>query len=396
MSVPLISPENTWALWAVIAVGTGIAIWLEQTYKWAAKISGPVLALVMAMVLSNLGVMPTSAPCYDFVGDYLVPLAIPLLLMRANLVKIARETGWMFVAFHLSALGTILGAALATIALRGRVEGIAPLAGIMTGSYTGGSVNFFAVRESFQVSEDLTNPLLVADNFIMAGMFIAILFIAGSNWFQRRFPHPHTLESDSEETRSLAAEYWRRKEISLLDVAKSLGIALAVVAVAYAIHAVVERRFESSMTAAILGNMFVLITFLSMGVATLFHRQVEPINGPEELGCYMLYVFLFAIGLPADLWEVIRNVPLLFVFCLIMAVTNLIVTLVLGKLFRIDLEELLLCVSATLGGPTTAAAMAIAKGWPKLVVPSLLIGIWGYVIGTFLGVAVGEVLLRVL
>ena len=36
--------------------------------------------------------------------------------------------------------------------------------------------------------------------------------------------------------------------------------------------------------------------------------------------------------------------------------------------------------------------MAIAKGWPKLVLPSLLVGIWGYVIGTFLGVLVGEML----
>ena len=377
-------------------MGTGIAIWLEQTYKWAAKISGPVIALVMAMVLSNVGIMPTQAPCYDFVSDYLVPLAIPLLLMRANLVKIARETGWMFVAFHFSALGTVLGAILATLLLRDHIESISPLAGIMTGSYTGGSVNFFAVRESFEVNENLTNPLLVADNFIMAGMFIAVLFIAGSNWFRRHYPHPHTAASDGEQTKSLAAEHWRRKEISLLDIAKALGIALAVVAVAHTLHEAIERHFEPSMATAILGNQFVLITFLSMSVATLFHRRIERINGPEELGCYMLYVFLFAIGLPADLWAVVRNVPMLFVFCLIMAVTNLVVTLVLGKLFRIDLEELLLCVSATLGGPTTAAAMAIAKGWPKLIVPSLLVGIWGYVIGTFLGVLVGELLLRMM
>ena len=87
--------------------------------------------------------------------------------------------------------------------------------------------------------------------------------------------------------------------------------------------------------------------------------------------------------------------PLLFLFCLIMAITNLVVTLVLGKLLKIDLEELLLCVSATLGGPPSAAAMAIAKGWPKLIVPSLLVGIWGYVIGTFLGVMVGELLMRI-
>ena len=83
-------------------------------------------------------------------------------------------------------------------------------------------------------------------------------------------------------------------------------------------------------------------------MATLLHRYVEKIDGAEELGSYMLYVFLFAIGLPADLWAVVHNVPLLFLFCLIMALTNLAVTLCWGVL-RIDLEELLLCVNATLG-----------------------------------------------
>ncbi|NLE38022.1 MAG: DUF819 family protein, partial [Pirellulaceae bacterium] len=36
------------------------------------------------------------------------------------------------------------------------------------------------------------------------------------------------------------------------------------------------------------------------------------------------------------------------------------------------------------------AAMAVAKGWTRLVLPALLVGIWGYVIGTFLGVLVGR------
>ena len=58
-----------------------------------------------------------------------------------------------------------------------------------------------------------------------------------------------------------------------------------------------------------------------------------------------------------------------------------------------DLEHLLLCVNATLGGPATAAAMAIAKGWPRLVLPAVLVGIWGYVIGTPLGLLVGRLLM---
>jgi uncharacterized membrane protein len=86
----------------------------------------------------------------------------------------------------------------------------------------------------------------------------------------------------------------------------------------------------------------------------------------------------------------------MFVFCLIIATTNLLVTLVVGKLLRLNLEELLLCVNATLGGAPSVAAMAVASGWPKLVLPAVLVAIWGYAIGTFLGLLVGETLQRLL
>jgi len=348
------------------------------------------------MILSNTGVMPTEAPSYRFVSDYLVPLAIPLLLFRANLVKIVRETGWMFVAFHVSALGTIIGAALAVLLLQDQVPQPPQVAGIMTGSYIGGAVNFFAVKESFEISEHLTNPLLVADTFIMTSMFIVLLFIAASTFFQRRFSHRRLPDENGTEGTNLAAEHWRRKDISLLDLATAMAVASTIVAAAYFLSKMIHLGLPKGMLGDVLGNTFVLITFLSMAVATLFPRPMEAIHGADELGTYMLYVFLFQIGLPADLRAVLMNVPMLFLFCLIMAVTNLVVTLVLGWLLRLDLKELLLCVSATLGGPPTAAAMAVAKGWSRLILPALLVGIWGYVIGTFLGVLVGRSLLDVL
>ncbi len=51
-------------------------------------------------------------------------------------------------------------------------------------------------------------------------------------------------------------------------------------------------------------------------------------------------------------------------------------------------------MNANLGGAPSAAAMATSAGWPRLVLPAILVGIWGYVIGTPLGVMVVEMLLR--
>jgi uncharacterized membrane protein len=395
MMPSLIPADDTWSLWAIMLVGVAVSIYLERTYRWAAKLSGPVLGLLIAMTLSNLHVVPSQSPAYDVVWDYLVPTAIPLLLFRADIFRIARTAGTMFLVFHISVLGSLLGSVLAAFALRRWIDSPAQLAGIMAASYSGGSVNFFAVKDSFHVSENLTGPLLVADNFIMAGMFIVLLLIAGSRWFRRHYPHPHSGE-DAVDPAQAAAEHWRPKEIALLDIAAALGIAFAIAAVSQKLSGLVQSSVGNELIASMIGNPYVVITTVTVILATLFARQFERIRGSEELGSYLLYVFLFAIGLPADLIEVIKNVPLMFVFCLIIALTNLAVTLAAGKLWRLNLEELLLCVNATLGGAPSAAAMAVASGWPKLVLPAVLVAVWGYAIGTILGLLVGEGLLRLL
>lgn len=392
----LIQAEDVRLLWAIIVAGVAISIWLEQTRAWAAKLSGPVIALLIAMALSNCAVVPITAPIYDVVDDHLVPAAIPLLLFQANLRRILSETGALFKAFHVAALGTFVGAFLAAFLFRGAVERLPEVIGVMTGSYIGGSVNFVALKDSYAVPSELANPLIVADNFVMAGMFAALLVIAGTKFFLARYPHPHTQAGGAAGAKSLAARHWRRKEIALLDIAKALAIAFVIAAAAKKGAALVNARVDSRLVQSLAGNAYVWITVLTVAFSTLAHRIVERIHGAEELGMYLLYLFFFVIGLRADLLEVLLNVPVLFGVCAVMAVTNLAVTLALGKRLRMNLEELLLSVNATLGGAPSAAAMAVAKGWSELVLPGLLAGIWGYVIGTFCGVIVAEALLRLL
>lgn len=401
---PLISPDEHATLWALIAAGTALAIWLEQTHRWAARLSGPVIALLIAMVLTNTRVMPPASAAYDFVGDWLVPLAIPLLLFRANLREIVRTGGRVFLIFHLSALGTLLGVALAYWLLRSSIESAAliPAAGMMAASYIGGGVNFMALKSSYNVPENVAGPLIVADNFVMAGMFVAMLALAASRFFRARYPHPHSQEADSAAAGNLAAAHWQRKGIGLLDVAKSFAFAFAVVALAGLLGKLLRSLFGDTtssgglvqMLEILCTNKFVLLTLVTLLAATLFAKPLARINGPEELGAYLLLIFLFTLGLPADLLSVLTQAPLFFVFCGIIALVNLGFTLAAGKLLRLNLEELLVAVNANLGGAPSAAAMAISAGWPRLVLPGILVGIWGYVVGTPLGIMVLELLNR--
>ncbi len=397
----LIGPDSTWLLWTIILAGVALSIWLEQTFRWAAKISGPVLALCIAMALANARVMPAESPVYDVVQNDLVPLALPLLLFRANVFEIIRSTGWLFVAFHLASAGTVAGAFTAAGLLHRSVADTPEVAAIMTGSYIGGGVNFFTIARSYEISKNVTGPLLVADNFIMAGVLMALLLMYQSRVIRRWYPHPHA--ADAADSRALALEHWKAKPIALLDIALALAVAVGVVALAglssqWLQHWIVSVPHSTSRTGFlaksldVLTNRFVHLTFWSTVLATVGSRWLKKINGAEEFGGYLLYVFLFVIGLPADLWLVFSQVPLMFVFCLIMAAMNIVVTFLLGRVLKIDLEHLILAINASLGGPPTAAAMAVSMGWSKLVLPALLVGIWGYTIGTLVGLAVGEIL----
>ena len=72
----------------------------------------------------------------------------------------------------------------------------------------------------------------------------------------------------------------------------------------------------------------------------------------------------------------------------------MIVSLTFGKIFGFTLEEIIIASNANIGGPTTAAAMAVSKGWTKLVGPAMLVGTLGYVLGTYAGLLVGSILIR--
>ena len=72
-----------------------------------------------------------------------------------------------------------------------------------------------------------------------------------------------------------------------------------------------------------------------------------------------------------------------------MVLVNMIISFGVGRFFKFNLEEIILASNANIGGPTTAAAMAISRGWVKLVGPILIIGTLGYIIGNYLGTMIG-------
>ena len=398
----LIAADNHWALLAILFASTFIAIFLEQKYRGAAKVSGAIITLVIAIVLVNLHVIPSEAPVFDdVVWGYAVPLAIPLLLLQTNLRRMHREVGRLQVIFLIGAAGTVAGAILATLLLRGTVDGIAGAGAMMTGSYIGGGVNFTALAAAFKVDPTLRASATVADNLNMAVYFLVLLSVAGSAWFRKRYSHPHIDDvlknGKSGGGETLAARYWSVKEISLKDIAADMAYAVIVVLLSRLIGGffaglIPTDNWFLKMLNTFFGSQYVWITNLSLVWSTCFEKQAAGMRGAQEIGTWMIYLFFFVIGAPASIGVLVRNAPILLLFCMIIVLVNMLFCFVGGKLLKFDLEEIILASNANIGGPTTAAGMAISQGWVKLIGPCMLVGTFGYVIGTWLGILVGSIL----
>ena len=388
---------------SVMLISVAVSVYLEQTYAWASRISGAVIALIFALVLVNTNIIPPHAELYDdIVWGYVVPIAIPLLLLQTNMVKIWRETGRLLVIFLIGAAGTICGALIGCVLLGSAIDGLPKVAAMMTGSYIGGGVNFTALADAFKVSGTLVSSTIVADNLNMAIYFLILLAIAGNAFFRRVYTHPliDAVEKngESDEGKTLAAQYWGRKDISLRDIAMCVTYAVVVVTVSKFIGATLgtvispDANWFTKMCNTFLGSQYVWITLISMIFATFFEKQASSMNGAQEIGTFFIYMFFFVIGVPASIMEILTNAPLLFVFCLIMVVVNMLFCLIGGKMLGFALEDILVASNANIGGPTTAAGMAISQGWNALVGPAMLVGTLGYVIGTYLGIIVGSLL----
>ncbi|MCG6922773.1 MAG: DUF819 family protein [Acidobacteria bacterium] len=369
----LISPENHWALWAVLLSAGAFGLWAERT-RWGEKLSGAVIAIAVAFALSNMRVIPASAPAYDVVWSFLVPLAIPLLLFNADLRRILREAGPTLIAFAAGAGGTILGVGVMFTLLPLGEEGW-KLAGIFCATYVGGSLNYMATAEALRLrSGDLLAAGVAADNLAMALYFLVLFALPSMPRLRRRFVR-RVLEG---ETR-LAPEP-SGPPIGVRGMAAALAVAATVCASGYGLADALGMKSS--------GILFV--TVLIVTLATLFPSWLGALAGAHELGVLLMQVFFAVIGASASIALVLAHGTILFVFAMGILAVHLVAILVAGRLLRLDLAEIVIASNANMGGPTSAAAMAVARRWETLVIPAILCGTLGYAIATFIGVAVGH------
>ena len=364
-------------LTALIVALTALGFWLEQRFSFLARVGASLLVILLGALVSNLGLVPLQSPVYDQVYGPITSLAIVWLLLAVDWRDLRAAGPTMLGIFAVAVVATCLGALCAHTLIDVGEEGW-KLAGALTGSYSGGSLNLAAVNQELQISPSTFTAVVAADNAITALWFgITILL---PPWLFRVMPRRKT---SLPEEPGAAPHPMAEVTFKVVDICVLSALGLAIMAAAELVG-IGYRRAGLDEIVPIPGVLWLTTIALACGLLPAVRR----LHGAFPLGVIALHIFFVVIGIGARIAEVLGQGLAVLAFTATIVAVHGLVLFLFAWARRLDWDLAAVASQAAIGGPSTAMALAVTRKRTNLALPGIAVGLLGYAVGTYAGFAV--------
>ena len=349
------------------------------------KFGAALIIILLAAVLANLKLIPSasnSIDLYTIIFKYVAPISIFYLLLNVNLTSIKQAGFPMVGLFLIGSLATTLGILLSWFILSPEKvlgEDGKVIAGMLTGTYTGGSLNFNAValEYGFQEKGILYAGTIAVDNVITTLWIIATLALPA--FINRIWKGTKTSKAKAD----------------FLNKTPQEAIGIELTSLIWLTFLGITAYYVSDILSNFLTQIPSILILSTIGIGLAQTKFVSKLKGSHHLGLYLVYLFCAVIGAYCELNAVseLKEIGIiLFQFtCLAVLLHGLIVILIGGYFYR-DWEMIAIVSQANIGGAPTAIALAETFDRKELILPSILVGTLGNALGSYLGFFVVYVL----
>ncbi len=344
-----------------------------------------VILYFLVMTLSTLGLWEKTDEinsAYKAFKSNLLPAMIFLMLLQSDIRKIFQLGKKILLTFFLASISISLGFIIMFAIMNGFFEeGAWRAFGALSGSWMGGTGNMVAIQSALELPDSKMGYVLLIDSIDYAIWVMILLALVP---FAKGFNKWTKADGDILEKLSSTLDIQKEKEhINFPSLFMMLGLALMVSVVAQQVAPLLP-------TTSFLTNTTWIVIFATLAGIASGMTPLSKEASAEPLANIMLYLIVALIASRANFAE-LAQAPLYIMAGFMIILIHAMVMVIFAKIFKLDLFSLGVASLANIGG--VASAPILAGAYHKALIPiGVLMAMMGYIVGTFMGLGVSQVL----
>ena len=368
-------------------------LWVKF-YKYVPAL---LLCYFIPSIFNSLGIISgNNSNLYFVASRYLLPTSLALLTISIDLKEIRKLGSKALILFFTGTLGIIIGGPIAILIVLSTnpaliagsdIDSVWRGLSTVAGSWIGGGANQAAMKEVFQVDNEIFSAMVAVD-VIVANIWMAfLLYGAGindkiDNWLQADSSSIDVLKNKIEAYQSQIM-----KIPNTADTMRVLSIGFGITAVAhFGADLIAPWIFQNAPLLAkfsLTSKFFWLIvisTTLAVFLSFTKARELEGV-GASRIGSVFIYILVATIGMKMNILAIFDN-PGLFIVGLIWMMIHAGMLISVAKFIKAPFFFMAVGSQANVGGAASAPIVASAFH-PSLAPVGVLLAVLGYAMGTY-------------
>ncbi|MCX7743918.1 MAG: DUF819 family protein [Flavobacteriales bacterium] len=320
--------------------------------------------------------------------EVLVPLGSVLMLVSTDISKWIKVSLITMGSFIFQVLSVIISVIIGFIIFRSTLSDLPLIAGMITGTYIGGSPNLSAVQLALGAPPEMFTRVFLSDMCASIPYLVFIMVFAAK--LLRPFLPPFRGISESE--KQLQTEEKKFYEFGVIKRIQFIGVgillALLVTIIPIGLHVLYSGSVEG------INMAFLILSITVISVLLSFVPQVRNLPGSFEVGDYLFNAFFLCMGTLTQLHLLIQVDVQLLMFTAVSLYGSFILHFIAAWLFKIDRDTFIITSVAGIMSPPFIPAVASSLQNREIIVPGMAVSIVGLAAGNIFGISIATYLLN--
>ena len=315
-----------------------------------------------------------------------IAIAIPLLLVSANLKEVQKLSQTVLKSFLSLTLSTVVVSTIVFYVYGKSLMHGAELSGMAIGLYTGGTPNLNAIGNIFKLPSTIIATANLSD-MIIGAVFYIFLLLLSKPLLKKFLPFdPKTYVKETVKIKNIdeiKTDHFVFTRRLIISIGIAFGMALVSAGLGITIWMLLGSQ-DGTMLDIVIPSLMIGVTVF--GIVGSFNKKIRDTENMNIVGQYLILVFSFALASSMNFSEMQQAFGGILLLYGVITVSVFVMHAGISRFLKIDADCTIVTLTAGLYGPAFVPAITNQLKNDDLTAPGLITGAIGYAIGTFLGV----------